>query len=154
MVGDRESDAVRNAMENVTESVSRDGYNQPLVMALIKALDEKVGLLINAQKEGVKTAMDAAEKAVAKAEVASDKRFEGLNELRSMAADWRNEFARQTTVDLQIKGIESRLYALDVTLREKGAHSSGVKDLFAYLVAFSGLLIAALTVYVQHGTFR
>src|ERR1700675_1348149 len=77
--------------------------NQDLLLALIRGLDEKVGLLINAQKEGVKTAMDAAEKAVAKAEGAADKRFEALNELRSMAADWRTEFARQTTVDLQVR---------------------------------------------------
>jgi hypothetical protein len=86
-----------------------DEPNQPLLLARIAALDEKFGLLIQAQKEGVKTAMEAAEKAVAKAEIAADKRFEGLNELRGMASDWRTEFARQSTVDLQIKGITDKL---------------------------------------------
>lgn len=109
--------------------------NQPLLMARIMALDEKFGLLIQAQKEGVKTAMDAAEKAVAKAETAADRRFEGLNELRGMAADWRTEFARQSTVDLQIKGITDKL---------DNVRSS----LWAYLVGgvVAGAAIATLVV--------
>jgi hypothetical protein len=83
---------------------------------MINSLNEKVGLLISAQKEGVKTAMDAAEKAVAKAEIAADKRCEGLNELRGMASDWRTEFARQSTVDLQIKGISDKIDGLRGTI--------------------------------------
>ena len=89
--------------------------NQTLLV-MINSLNEKVGLLISAQKEGVKTAMDAAEKAVAKAEIAADKRFEGLNELRGMASDWRTEFARQSTVDLQIKGISDKIEGLRGTI--------------------------------------
>jgi hypothetical protein len=86
--------------------------NQPFLLARIEALNEKFGLLIQAQKEGVKTAMEAAEKAVTKAEIAADKRFEGLNELRGMAADWRTEFARQSSVDLQVKGIIDKIEGL------------------------------------------
>jgi hypothetical protein len=132
--GDREGDEVVSAMAALTDALTSErAVNQPLLLSLIRGLDEKVGLLINAQKEGVKTAMDAAEKAVAKAESAADKRFEALNELRGMAADWRTEFARQSTVDLQIKGLETRLYSIDLLLRDHAGRGSGQADLVKWL---------------------
>ena len=126
--------------------------NQDLLLALIKGLDEKVGLLINAQKEGVKTAMDAAEKAVAKAESAADKRFEALNELRGMAADWRTEFARQSTVDLQvssltdkIEGLRNQVNAVVVKASESAARGSGRNDIWGFIVGGAGLVLALLS---------
>ena len=137
-----EEENLTTAMAALSEAISSgNAVNQPLLLSLIKGLDEKVGLLINAQKEGVKTAMDAAEKAVAKAESAADKRFEALNELRGMAADWRTEFARQSTVDLQIKGLETRLYNIDLLLRDQHGRGSGQADLFKWL--FAGVIAGA-----------
>jgi hypothetical protein len=151
-LGEREDEVV-SAMATLTEALTnQQAVNQPLLLSLIRGLDEKVGLLINAQKEGVKTAMDAAEKAVAKAESAADKRFEALNELRGMAADWRTEFARQSTVDLQVKGIENRLYSMDLLLRDHSSRGSGQSDLirwlFAGLVAGGGLV--AMVDFLMH----
>jgi hypothetical protein len=126
--------------EVVTEQSVREPSNQTLLV-MINKLDEKVGLLIAAQKDGVKTAMDAAEKAVAKAEIAADKRFEGLNELRNMASDWRTEFARQATVDLQIKGLMDKMDAL------RGS-------LWAYLIGgvTAGAAVATLVVALLRRT--
>lgn len=133
-----EEEGLTAAMAALSEAIaSGNAVNQPLLLSLIKGLDEKVGLLINAQKEGVKTAMDAAEKAVAKAESAADKRFEALNELRGMAADWRTEFARQSTVDLQVKGLETRLYNIDLLLRDQHGRGTGQTDMFKWI--FIGL---------------
>ena len=125
----------------MTEPRADEAFNQPFLLARIAALDEKFGLLIQAQKEGVKTAMEAAEKAVAKAEIAADKRFEGLNELRGMASDWRTEFARQSTVDLQIKGLTDKI---------DGVRSS----MWAYLIGgiVAGAAIATLVVLLLRRT--
>jgi hypothetical protein len=139
------------------ESRRRTPVNQALVLALIKALDEKIGLLISAQKEGVKTAMDAAEKAVAKAESAADKRFEGLNELRGMTEDWRTEFARQATVNLQIKSLDDKVEALrstvgdvDKKVGEIVARGSGRNDIWVYLTG--GVVVGGVIVSLfQHG---
>jgi hypothetical protein len=89
---------LRQLTDMIEKSSGRIPFNQELLLALIKNLDEKL-----------KTAMDAAEKAVSKAEAAADKRFEGLNELRNMTSNWRTEFARQSTVDLQIKGLSDHI---------------------------------------------
>jgi hypothetical protein len=140
-------------MATLSEALTtQSAVNQPLLLSLIRGLDEKVGLLINAQKEGVKTAMDAAEKAVAKAESAADKRFEALNELRGMAADWRTEFARQSTVDLQIKGIENRLYSMDLLLRDHSSRGTGQLDLIKLI--FASVLAAAAAVAVVEFALR
>ena len=151
-LAEREDDLV-TAMSALTEALAgAQAVNQPLLLSLIKGLDEKVGLLINAQKEGVKTAMDAAEKAVAKAESAADKRFEALNELRGMAADWRTEFARQSTVDLQVKGLETRLYSIDLLLRDHSARGSGQVDIVKWI--FSGIVAGAALVAVIEWIMR
>jgi hypothetical protein len=151
---DRESDEVVSAMAALTEALSAtQSVNQPLLLSLIRSLDEKVGLLINAQKEGVKVAMDAAEKAVVKAEAATEKRFEGLNELRSMAADWRNEFARQSTVDLQVKGLETRLSTIEIALRGAQDRGGGQADLVRWVFAAAvagGALVAVIEFALRH----
>ena len=153
---EREGEDVVNAMRTLTEALAGDrAVNQPLLLSLIKGLDEKVGLLINAQKEGVKTAMDAAEKAVAKAESAADKRFEALNELRGMASDWRTEFARQSTVDLQIKGLEARVQTVEGQVRDNASRGSGHSDVVKWLMA--GLiggasLVAIIEFAARHGS--
>ncbi len=133
---------------------SNQTVNQDLLLALIKGLDEKIGLLINAQKEGVKTAMDAAEKAVAKAENAADKRFEALNELRGMAADWRTEFARQSTVDLQVIGLTDKIEALRgqinalaIKSSESAGRGSGRSDIWGFIVGGAGLVLVLVTVF-------
>jgi hypothetical protein len=140
-------------------SVIHKNSNQEYLLALITNLDEKIGLLVNAQKEGVKTAMDAAEKAVAKAESAADKRFEALNELRGMASDWRTEFARQSTVDLQIQTLSDKLEAFrtnfnvgDRKLSELIARGSGRNDVWLYLTGglVAGAAIASLLQHTLH----
>jgi hypothetical protein len=134
--------------------------NQDLLLALIKGLDEKIGLLINAQKEGVKIAMDASAEAIKKAEIAADKRFEALNELRGMASDWRAEFARQVTVDLQIEGMHDKidlqrttLTELDKRVGEMIARGSGRQDVWAWLMAglvAGGTIGALLAPHLGH----
>lgn len=133
--------------------------NQALLLALINGLNEKLGILINAQKEGVKTAMDAAEKAVAKAESAADKRFEALNELRGMASDWRTEFARQSTVDLQIKGITDKIelmrntiYETDKKVNEVVSRGSGGSAVWAAVAVIITIVISAAVLGVLIAT--
>jgi hypothetical protein len=88
-----------NQEEGSVRGVHDDKYLLPphysgfeaTLLALLKAQDDKFVLALseaekrnnqrfNAQQEGVKTAMDASEKAVNKAEVAADKRFDDLKD--------------------------------------------------------------------------
>lgn len=156
---DKVGGELHNLLLGLAETIERSSgkvpFNQELLLALINGLNEKLGILINAQKEGVKTAMDAAEKAVTKAEVASDKRFEGLNELRKMAEDWRSEFARQSTVNLQIQGVNDKIddlkkadAELSNSLTAITASKTGGKDVWAYIFSGGAILLAFITLVV------
>lgn len=148
--GDELHILLQGLIRTVEQASGKTPINQELLLALIKGLDEKIGLLIAAQKEGVKTAMDAAEKAVAKAESAADKRFEALNELRGMAQDWRTEFARQSTVDLQVRSLNDKHDALKDTVnvldRKLGGvtmRGTGRSDVWGYVAVIITIVISA-----------
>jgi hypothetical protein len=115
------------------------------------AQQEAVTTALNAAKEAVTAAMSAAEKAVAKAETAADKRLDGLNELRQMALDWKTEFARQTTVDLQIKNVSDRLSTLENARQETSGKSTGqaqvgewVRNLVIIAIGIGAIVIPLL----------
>ena len=152
---DLEGHAVTTAMHRLTEALkSPPTVNQPLLLALISGLSEKIELLIGAQKDGVKIAMDAADKAVLKAEEAANKRFDGLNELRSMAADWRTEFARQGTVDLQVNGLDARLRAAEGSLRERDSRGIGRGEVIVWTIGglMAGASLTAILTFAFHFT--
>lgn len=52
---------------------------------------------------------EAQEKALAKAEVATEKRFDGVNEFRQTLTDQAGTFALKAQVDVQIKALESKM---------------------------------------------
>ena len=150
---DLEGAAVTHAMQQLTAALRAPPVsNQPLLLALISGLSEKVELLINAQKDGVKIAMDAADKAVVKSEEAANKRFEALNELRNMAADWRAEFARQATVDLQVNGLDARLRSVEIVSRESAARGGGRGEVIVWTIAglMAGSALTAILTFALH----
>ena len=121
-----------------------------VLLVMIKNLDEKITLLISSQREEVKTAMSAAEKAVQKAEDAANKRFEALNELRDMAADWRTEFARASTVDLQIKSLNDKVDALTAKSNENVGRGTGRSDIWGFIVGGAGVMAAIVALWSKH----
>ena len=79
----------------------------------IKALKLRLTEQISAQKDRVQIALDAAKEAVSKAETAFEKRVDGLNELRGMAADQQAKFATSELVDANFKAVDARLSMLE-----------------------------------------
>jgi uncharacterized membrane protein len=114
--------------------------------ALRQVLDERDARYSQraaSQDDAVNVAMTAAEKAVAKAETATEKRLEGLNELRDMATDQAKNFARNDVITPKIAALEDMMKA-------QIAHGSGTKDAWAYVVGIGGMVIALLAVYFRH----
>lgn len=113
------------------------------------AQQEAVTTALASAKEAVTTAMAAAEKAVSKAEIAADKRLDGLNELRQMALDWKTEFARQSTVDLQIKGLSDRFEQLQGTRSQGISGTVGVIVQIIASIAAVGAIIGVVVVLMR-----
>lgn len=72
-------------------------------------MTEQQALALAATKESTTLAMSASEKAVAKAEMSAEKRFEAVNEFRSQLADQQATFARSDLVNQRTDGLEKKI---------------------------------------------
>jgi hypothetical protein len=112
--------------------------------------DERYKLRASSQDAAVKTAMDASEKALVKAESGTERRLESLNELRSMASDQaallmpRSEYAvqHQALVD-RVTTTESRINTLE-------GRGGGIKEMWGYIIAIAAIIVAGIIEFVRH----
>lgn len=119
---------------------------------------EKIGLkeyfdmrFENAEK-GVNAALAAAKEAVIKAENATEKRFEGVNEFRNTLADQQRTLIPRAEAELIIKGISDRLKVVEDLRIEKTGESGGAKNLWVVIVSVIGttsVLFGFLTYFIK-----
>lgn len=126
--------------------------------AQIAGLKETLIAQIISQKEAINAALVSADKAVLKAEMASEKRFESVNEFRATLSDQQRDMATKSEVDLrfravedrltesmkarqvQIDGVNVRINELYESMREQKGKSAGASWLWGLIVGGLGLL--------------
>ncbi len=91
--------------------------------------------------ESVKTAMAASEKALVKAELATERRFEGVNEFRAAMADQQATFARKTEVDILINAINNKVDLLMAQQHKHLGKESGVGVVWGVVVVVMGFML-------------
>jgi hypothetical protein len=94
----------------------------------------------DAQTTAINAAMAAAEKAVTKAEIAAEKRFELLNELRIGVAT-KEEV---TALEKLITALKDELNLIRTLMSETKGKSTGLKDGYGYLLGAGGLALAII----------
>lgn len=116
-------------------------------------------ILIDSQADKFALALASSDKAVVKAEVASEKRFESVNEFRAQQRDLIAEFVRMdymqqalATRDATIAALAGRVRELELSRstaagQEHGAQAK-VTDQRASLAAYVGLATLAVTIIV------
>lgn len=110
------------------------------------------------QDSAVAAALATSEKALIKAETATEKRFDSVNEFRGTLADQATRLLPRAEYDVQHRALEqkveineNRISALQREISGILARGGGLKDAWGYIVAFVGMVIAALTLYFRHG---
>lgn len=129
--------------------------------AQIYGLKETLIAQIVSQKEAISAALSSADKAVLKAEMASEKRFESVNEFRATLSDQQRDMATKSECDLRFKAVEDRLTEsmktrqaqidavgirineLSEGMRENKGKSAGASWLWGLIVGGLGLLFGA-----------
>lgn len=124
--------------------------------AQISGLKETLIAQIVSQKEAINAALVSADKAVLKAESASEKRFESVNEFRATLSDQQRDMATKSEVDLRFRAVEDRLtesmktrqVQVDVlnnrinevseSIREQKGKSSGMSGLWGLIIGGIG----------------
>lgn len=103
--------------------------------------------LLAEKDKQIALALSAAEKAVTKAETATDKRFDGVNEFRQTLSDQTKSFAsmeRVDAIDKQLNALSSQITTLTSTL---AGRSGGLRDGYGWLIGLAGIAIAAVAYF-------
>jgi len=79
-----------------------------------------------AAKEGVNAAMASAEKAILKAETATEKRFDSVNEFRQAMRDQQENFASKSETSMRIEDLTKRLDRVTSGMEISSGRSSGL----------------------------
>ena len=99
----------------------------------------------SAAKEADAAALAAQDRAVLKAELAADKRFESVNEFRKTLSDQQVTFMPRAEADVAHRAITDKLVALKQSLDGLLAERLGIKGGWGYAVGIIGFLLALAT---------
>jgi hypothetical protein len=97
-----------------------------------------------ASKEATTTAMAAAKEATLKAELASEKRLEGMNEFRSAMKDQQSTFADKEQTNFRLTAIDKKLAERDGKSQGIGVLAIVITQTILILIAIIGLAIALM----------
>lgn len=129
MVGQKENTALALAAADKTIA---NAVAKVELAATQKSLEDSITALrdafrqeISHQKELTAQALASSDKAITKAELAYDKRFEGVNEFRNQLSDQTATFIPRTEVDIRFKALEDRMGEMALTMRGTAAHGEG-----------------------------
>lgn len=104
---------------------------------------------ITAQKSNVDAAIAAAEGAVNKAEKASEKRFDSVNEFRGTLADQQRTLMPRAEAEILFRQLSEKIDANTKALVSAAGHKSGARDLWGYIVAAAGLVMVLIFHFVK-----
>lgn len=111
--------------------------------------------LIDSQADKVALALTASDKAVNKAELATEKRFEGVNEFRAQLADQAQRLMPRIEAETRtgqntekIADLAARLAELDKRLAEISSRTGGHAESTANVVKIVGVALAVITTMI------
>jgi len=109
------------------------------------------------QDEAVAAALQTSEKAIVKAESATEKRFENVNEFRETLSDQSATLLSRTEYQVQHQALLDKLASDEklitllrtdiVALQTRGG---SIKDMWGYIIGLGGLALVALDLYFHH----
>jgi hypothetical protein len=102
----------------------------------------------SAAKEAVAAALAAQDRAVLKAELAADKRFESVNEFRKTLSDQQITFMPRAEAAVANKSLSDKLAAMKEQLDGILAERLGIKGGWGYAVGVIGFVLAIASLVV------
>jgi len=94
-----------------------------------------------AQKEAINAALAAADRAVAKAENATEKRFESVNEFRGTLDNQQRTLIPRSEVDVMVRGLEEKIANNTKQMDALLAERAGLKGGWGYAVGVVGFIL-------------
>lgn len=108
-----------------------------------------IGLLREADRR-YEQRFEGQEKAITKAETATNDRLEGMNEFRNQQRDIIALFLPRTEATESKANVERRLDKLEAIADQRGGLSQGRDQIIGYIVGAAGVLAAVVTAVLTH----
>jgi hypothetical protein len=105
--------------------------------------------LMNEREQRYQQRMDAADRAISKAEVAMERRLESVNEFRAQMADQQATLCRKSEVDIRFESLEKNMNATIQALERGRGQEKGIGIAWAILVAILSMLLSAAAILVS-----
>lgn len=115
--------------------------------AIIDERDLRYTQRFNDQALAVQAALAAAEKAVLKAEGASDKRFESVNEFRGQLKDQAATFMPRTEAGVRFSTIEKQLGDMQAAMTRESGRAEGANWLWGLMLGVGGLAVGLISAF-------
>jgi Flp pilus assembly protein TadB len=107
------------------------------ILAVMDQMDLRYQQRFEAQTKAIDAALLAAKEAVTKAENATEKRFESVNEFRDTLSDQAATFITR----VEYASLEKRVTELATRQENAAGRGQGLSALWGYFVALAGVLI-------------
>ena len=98
----------------------------------------------DAQKEAVAAALAAADRAVAKAESAAERRFEAQNEFRGTLSDQARMLMPRAEAEQALKTINDKIEVLSSRVNSREDRGQGRGDVWGFIVGAAGFAAAVI----------
>lgn len=99
------------------------------------------------QDKAVNAALQAAEKAVGKAEVAAEKRFDAVNEFRQVLTDQQQLFVQRPEYQTAHDALTEKVNDLGARMDRADGRGSGFSASWSILVAAAGIVVAIILIF-------
>lgn len=126
--------------------------SQKALDAALTAQKEATVAAFAAQEKAINAALASAERAVLKAEIATEKRFDGVNEFRAALDQQQRTLIPRSEVDVLIRGLDEKIAQLTKQADAIAAERKGGQATWGYVVGGIGVLIALASLALKFGT--
>lgn len=113
-----------------------------------------VNTAMSAAEKAVSAALSAAKEAVIKAETASDKRFEGVNEFRATLSDQQRTLMPRSEAELRLNAMAAQLESLQKIVGERQGERRGGTDMRIAIVAIVAAVVALVSLLLRLAGMR
>jgi hypothetical protein len=120
--------------------------SQKALEAALVAQKDAVKEAFAAQKEAIQAALASADRAVTKAEIASEKRFEGVNEFRAQLGDQQRTLMPRAEAENRLAAMADKIGVLEGFRTEMLSKGIAKKEGYGVAVGIVGLVLTVLTI--------
>ncbi len=126
------------------------------VEALLEQQDHRYQQRFEAQTKAIDAALLAAEKAVTKAETATERRFESVNEFRATLGDQAAKLATRLELDAaneRVRELAARVERMEGQALGSGVTRGAMSDTVKVLLTAGMLIMAVIGAWIAAGGF-